>query len=105
VATFASILALSTDPANSGSQTTGGATAAISVNPGAPTQRRIIAINANQDVNIRFGNSSVAAIATDFRIPQNQTFTFDTGQENSYFSLYNGSGLTVTYWWAYLNKL
>ena len=91
---------MDTTPGNSGTQTTGGATAAINVGTG----QRIIAINATQDVNIRFGNSGVAAVSTDFRIPQNQTFTFSTNNDTQYFSLYNGSGSTATYYWAYLSK-
>jgi hypothetical protein len=65
----------------------------------------VIVINATQDVNIRFGSaSSVAAVSTDFRIPQNQTFTFTVHADSRYFSLYNGSGTTATYYWTYLNQ-
>lgn len=105
MATFASILALSTDAANSGTIASGVATPAMLVNNTASLQRRIIAINATGDVTIRFGNSSVVATVTDFRIPANQTFTFDTGQENGYFSLFNLAGTTTTYYWAFLQKL
>jgi hypothetical protein len=99
MALFSAILVLSAEPGNSGSQTTGGATAAILVG-----QNRLIAINANEDVNIVFGNSAVAATATSFRIPANSTFTFSTSPETTYMSIYNGSGSTATYWWAYLSK-
>lgn len=100
MATLAAILGTDSTPGNSGSQTTGGATAAISVGTG----QRIIAINADQDVRIRFGNSSVAAVSTDFRIPQNQTFTFGTNNETTFFSLFNNSGSTANYSWTYLSK-
>src|SRR5690349_19643859 len=99
MALISAILGMSAEAGNSASQTTGGATSAISV--GAYRQ---LAINADQDVRIRFGNSSVAAVVTDFRIPQNQTFVFNTGPDTAYFSLYNNSGSTANYSWAYLSK-
>ena len=99
MAVMSAVFGMSAEAGNSGSQTTGGATSAISVGAG-----RLIAINVDQDVKIRFGNSAVAAVTGDFRIPQNQTFVFSTNNDSAYFSLYNNSGSTANYSWAYLSK-
>ena len=100
MATLSAILVMDGVPGNSGSQTTGASTAQIFVG-----NRRLIAINADQDVRIRWGSvSGPSAVSTDFRIPANQTFTLDSGDEHPYFSLFNGSGVTANYSWAYLSK-
>lgn len=99
MAIIASNLALSAEAGVSGTQTTGGATAPINIGTG-----RVFAINATGDVQIRAGNSSVAAVAGDFRIPANQTFVFSTSPDNQYISLYNNSGGTITYNIGYLSK-
>jgi hypothetical protein len=99
MAVQASILSMSVEAGNSGTLANTTASAAIPVG-----LFRVIAINATQDMNIRFGNGSVQAAATDFRIPANATFVFNTGQDTQDFSLYNNSGASLTYFWAYLQK-
>ena len=97
----ASVLAMAGDIAGtSGSQTTGGATATQNIGA-----NRLIAVNATQDMQVRFGSASgVAAVAGDFRIPANSTFVFSTAADSAYMSLYNNSGSTATWNWAYLSK-
>src|SRR5580704_5299 len=59
---------------------------------------QVFAINANGDVNIRFGNSGMpAAAATDFRIPVGFIATYQIPQQYDRFKLYNPGGTTVTY--------
>lgn len=59
----------------------------------------IFAINANGDVNIRFGNSGMpAAAATDFRIPSGVVATYQVPAQWDRFRLFNPTGATVTYW-------
>lgn len=99
MATYSAILV--PDGSAGNSSTVSGTSASAAINVG---KRRIFAINATGDVSIRFGGSSIAAVATDFRIPANQTFVFDSGDENAYFSLYNAGASSVTYYWAYLSK-
>jgi hypothetical protein len=60
---------------------------------------QFFAINANGDVNIRFGNSGMpAAAATDFRIPDGIIATYAIPQQYDRFRLYNAGASTVTYW-------
>jgi hypothetical protein len=103
MALIAGVLGLNDAVGNSGTQTTGGSTAAIPL-----LVNEQIAINANQDINIRFSNTNAtgvtAAVAADFRIPQNSTFVFHIPKSVNEMFLYNGSGSTATYWWTYLNK-
>lgn len=104
MAVLASVLGMTTDAGSGSSQTTGGATSAIDA-CGTATSR-LIAINADQDVLIRFGSTTgaTAATATDFRIPQNSTFIFSVNQATRYFTLYNNSGSTVNYYWCHLSQ-
>src|SRR5581483_3464364 len=56
----------------------------------------VFAINADQDITIKFGIAGMAAAATtDFRIPQNQTFTFFTGRNFDRIRVFNQSGSTA----------
>ena len=56
----------------------------------------VFAINADQDITIKFGVSGMgAAAATDFRIPQNQTYTFDTGYYIDRIRVFNMNGTTA----------
>ena len=57
----------------------------------------IFAINADQDITIRFGppSFSASAAATDFRIPQNSTMVFDVGRQYTSFKVFNLSGSTA----------
>lgn len=111
MATFNSILSLVGGAGNFVTAAESSATAAILVGAvigqgalSGSVQRAIFAINATEDITIRMGNSSVAAVSTDFRLPANGTYTFDTGNEQAYMSLYNLGTETVNITWAYLSK-
>jgi len=61
-------------------------------------KNRIFVINADQDITIAFGSSTAktaVASANSYRIPQNQQFTVDTGQEFDQFSVFNKSASTT----------
>ncbi len=68
-------------------------------------KNRIFAVNGNQDLCIKFGVTGVVATATNFRIPQGSTFTFDMGQANDHIDLFNPSGSTATYWVTLLSRI
>lgn len=59
-------------------------------------KRFLFAINADQDITIKFGYDAagVTAAATDFRIPAGVVATWDTGQFDS-FAVYNLSASTA----------
>jgi hypothetical protein len=60
-------------------------------------QRQLMAINADQDITIVFylaSNSTPTPAATNFRIPQNSTMTFDMGH-NDTIKVFNLSGSTA----------
>lgn len=60
---------------------------------------QLFVINANGDINIRFGNSGMpAAAATDYRIPVNGTAVYQLPQQYDRFRLYNPGASSVTYW-------
>lgn len=60
---------------------------------------QLFAINANGDVNIRFGNSGMpAAAATDFRIPASVVATYQVPQQWDRLRIFNPGGATITYW-------
>jgi hypothetical protein len=60
---------------------------------------QIFAINANGDVNIRFGNSGMPAAAnTDFRIPGGLVATYQIPAQYDRFRLFNNGSGSVTYW-------
>lgn len=60
---------------------------------------QLFAINANGDINIRFGSAGMpAAAATDFRIPANVVATYQVPQQWDRFRLFNNGATTVTYW-------
>lgn len=63
--------------------------------------RRIIVVNADQDITIAFGaaSSMAAADATNYRIPSNQQTTFDMGS-NSYLRVFNLSASTAANVWV-----
>jgi hypothetical protein len=64
---------------------TGQSTAEIALGP-----NRIFAINADQDITIKFGNAGMTAAAgTEYRIPANQQTTFDTGANVNSIRLWN----------------
>lgn len=104
MALIAGVLALpdiSSSSANSTTLAGTTSTAAIVVTP-----NTLIAINATQDMSVRFSGSAAvtAAVATDFRIPANSTFTFSVSENETKMFFYNDSSTTLTYWWQYLSK-
>ena len=65
----------------------------------------IFAINATGDCTIRFGlNTTVAADATDFRIPANTTVIFDMGREFTHFRIFNPTAGNIDVSWLRLSK-
>jgi len=51
---------------------------------------RIFAINATQDITIKFGVTGMgAATAADFRVPASQTQVYDTGFEFTHIRVFN----------------
>lgn len=98
MAVIAAVFGLSAEAGVSGALTQNVA-ATVNIGPG-----RVFAINCTQDVSIRAGSSNVAAVSTDFRIPQNQTFTFSTGNDTAYISLITGNSSGATYYIGYLSK-
>lgn len=57
------------------------------------------AINANGDINIRFGPTGLpAATAADFRIPANSTYIYPVSKQNQAIRIYNPGGTSITYW-------
>jgi len=64
---------------------TGTSTAEIALGP-----ERIFAINADQDITIKFGNAGMAAATgVEYRIPANQQTTFDIGKNLNSIRLWN----------------
>jgi hypothetical protein len=60
---------------------------------------QLFAINANGDINIRFGNAGMpAAAATDFRIPSGIIATYQVPANWDRFRIFNPGGTTITYW-------
>lgn len=54
------------------------------------------AINADQDITIKFGTAGMAAAAaTDFRIPANQTYVYDLGRNFDRVRVFNLSSTTA----------
>ena len=66
----------------------------------------MLAINADQDVTVRFGPVGLgAADATDFRIPQNSTMVFDLGRDKESVRFFNLSSTTAAnIWYLALSK-
>lgn len=64
--------------------------------------RRIIAINADQDIMVLTGNSGVGApTAANYRIPQNQQTTIDMGA-NAYIRVFNNGSSAANIYIAYM---
>lgn len=60
---------------------------------------QLFAINASDDINIRFGNSGMpAAAATDFRIPGGILAVYQVPQQWDRLRLFNATANTITYW-------
>ncbi len=56
----------------------------------------IIAVNADQDITINWGQSGMAApTTTDFRLPAGTTMLFDLGQAYDRFRVFNQSSTTA----------
>jgi len=67
---------------------------------------RIFALNADQDVMIRFGTTGMsAASATNFRIPANSYVQFDLGTQLSHIRLFNNGSVTANWFIQYLSKV
>jgi hypothetical protein len=90
-----------------GGSTTGSSTADVSGTLTATTSTgeiivnrySLFVINANGDINIRFGNSGMpAAAATDFRIPANTMAVYQVPAQWDRFRLYNAGASGLTYW-------
>ena len=90
-----------------GGSTAGSSTADISASIGGTSSSAEIvlgryqhfAINANSDINIRFGNSGMpAAAATDFRIPAGVIAIYKIPMQYDRFRLFNAAAGSVTYW-------
>lgn len=59
-------------------------------------KHKLFAINATQDITIKFGVTGLAAAAaTDFRIPANTNVVFDTGSQITSIRVFNLSGTTA----------
>lgn len=59
----------------------------------------IFAINANTDLNIRFGNSGMpAASVADFRLPANAIAVYQVPAQWDRLRVFNPSGGNSTYW-------
>jgi hypothetical protein len=59
----------------------------------------LFALNANGDINIRCGNAGMpAAAATDFRLPNGTTVTYQVPAQWDRIRLFNNTGGSVTYW-------
>lgn len=59
----------------------------------------IFEINSDQDINIAFGVSGMAAAsASDWRVPANTVKRYDTGNLRTSIRLFNPSGSTSHYW-------
>ncbi len=66
-------------------------------------KRRIFSINADQDITILFGDSTVAAPdASAYRIPANQQTVFDMGDAFTYIRVFNLSSSTAANVWIKL---
>lgn len=60
---------------------------------------QLFALNANGDINIRFGNTGMpAAAATDFRLPAGSIVTYRIPAQYDRFRLFNAGAGTVTFW-------
>jgi hypothetical protein len=60
---------------------------------------RIFAINADQDITIRFGNTGMAAADNTFyRIPANQQTTLDTSDQFSFIRVFNLGASAANVW-------
>jgi hypothetical protein len=60
---------------------------------------QLFAINANGDINIRFGGAGMpAAAATDFRIPNGVVATYQVPVQWDRMRIFNPTGGNVTYW-------
>lgn len=78
-------------------------TASVEQNVG---NQRLLAINADQDITILFGvfGTTGTPTAANFRVPANQTVTFDSGTKSG-LKVFNLSSTTaVNVYIAFLNK-
>jgi hypothetical protein len=60
---------------------------------------QIFAINANGDINMRFGSSGMpAAAATDFRLPNGVVVTYQVPAQWDRMRIWNPGTGSITYW-------
>ena len=66
----------------------------------------LLAVNADQDITIRWGPTGMgAADDTDFRVPQGVTIVFDMGRDKDYVRFFNRSATTAAdIWYLPLSK-
>jgi hypothetical protein len=76
---------------------TNGATTGSTITLG---KNQMFVINSTQDISISFGNATGTMVApgatAGYRIPANQQTTFDMGQNNDSFIIYNNSASTTS---------
>ena len=90
-----------------GGSTTGSTTADISGSVSSTTSSseillgryNLFALNANGDINIRFGASGMPnAVGTDFRVPADIVAVYRVPQQWDRMKIYNPGGSSITYW-------
>jgi|SRR5581483_7466162 len=65
----------------------------------------IFAINADQDITIKFGAAGLSnAATTDFRIPANSTLVFDVGTKFTSFKVFNQGASAANIYYMFLSK-
>jgi hypothetical protein len=79
------------------SATLGGTTSTAELLAG--QKNSLFAINANGDINIRFGNSGMpAAAATDYRIPSGVTAVYQLTAQHDRIRIFNPGAGSINYW-------
>lgn len=99
MATFSAVFT----PSGSGTGTTADLNASLAATTSTAAitleHNRLFAINADGDINIRFGNSGMdAASGADYRIPAGTTAVYDLGNAFTRIRLYNPGGSSINYW-------
>lgn len=98
MATFAAIFVPAGGASTSTADKTGTLTTVTSSAEIVFGRYQMFAINANGDINIRFGVAGMPAASTaDFRIPSGVVATYQFSQ-NDRIRIFNPTGGNVTYW-------
>jgi hypothetical protein len=102
MATFDSILT----PAQTTATVISGLTSGASTVEQTLGWNTIFAINATQDITIKFGPPGFSALASaaDFRIPANSTMVWDNGTQYTSFKCFNLSGSVCNVYIMFLSK-